>query len=65
MSDILNEDAARDERHRLRMQRKKGVIDNKIAAADTERGVLLVLTGNGKGKARRPSAWWRGRWATA
>lgn len=50
MSDILNEDAARDERHRLRMQRKKGVIDNKIAAADTERGVLLVLTGNGKGK---------------
>ena len=50
MSEIPNEDAARDERHRLRMQRKKGVIDNKIAAADTERGVLLVLTGNGKGK---------------
>lgn len=44
------EDAARDERHRVRMQRKKVVVDGKIAAADTERGVLLVLTGNGKGK---------------
>lgn len=44
------EDAARDERHRLRMQRKKMVVDGKIAAAETERGVLLVLTGNGKGK---------------
>lgn len=44
------EDAARDERHRLRMQRKKVVVDGKIAAAETERGVLLVLTGNGKGK---------------
>lgn len=46
----LPEDRARDERHRQRMQRKKAVVDGKIAAADTERGVLLVLTGNGKGK---------------
>lgn len=44
------EDAARDARHRQRMQRKKTVVDGKIAAAETERGVLLVLTGNGKGK---------------
>jgi cob(I)alamin adenosyltransferase len=50
MSNLPHEDAARDERHRQRMQRKKVVIDGKIAAADTERGVLLVLTGNGKGK---------------
>lgn len=49
MSDTA-EDAARDERHRVRMLRKKQVVDGKIAAADTERGVLLVLTGNGKGK---------------
>lgn len=42
--------AASDERHRLRMQRKKQVVDDKVAAASTERGVLLVLTGNGKGK---------------
>ena len=44
------EDAARAERHRVRMARKKAVVDQSIAAAQTERGVLLVLTGNGKGK---------------
>ena len=38
------------DRHRARMQRKKEVVDAKIAAASTDRGVLLVLTGNGKGK---------------
>jgi len=32
------------------MRRKKQVVDAKIAAATVERGVLLVLTGNGKGK---------------
>jgi cob(I)alamin adenosyltransferase len=39
-----------DERHRQRMQRKKAVVDAHIAAATTERGVLIVNTGNGKGK---------------
>lgn len=39
-----------EQRHRARMQRKKTVIDAAIARAETERGVLLVLTGNGKGK---------------
>lgn len=43
-------DNARNERHAVRMQRKKDVVDGKIAAAATERGVLLVNTGNGKGK---------------
>ena len=43
-------EADRDERHRLRMQRKKAVIDDKIAQAQEEHGLLLVLTGNGKGK---------------
>lgn len=38
------------DRHRARMQRKKEIVDAKIAAASTDRGVLLVLTGNGKGK---------------
>ncbi len=38
------------ERHRLRMQRKKVVVDAKIASANTDRGVLVVNTGNGKGK---------------
>lgn len=43
-------DAEREERHRLRMQRKKAVMDEKIAQAQDEQGVFLVLTGNGKGK---------------
>ncbi|MGH8254886.1 MAG: cob(I)yrinic acid a,c-diamide adenosyltransferase [Steroidobacteraceae bacterium] len=37
-------------RHRERMQRRKAVVDARIAAASERRGVLLVLTGNGKGK---------------
>jgi cob(I)alamin adenosyltransferase len=39
-----------NERHRARMQRKKEVIDQKISAAKRNAGVLLVNTGNGKGK---------------
>ena len=38
------------ERHAARMRRKKAVIDARIAAAQTDRGVLIVLTGAGKGK---------------
>lgn len=40
----------RAERYRQRMQRKKEVVDAAIARADQEQGLLLVLTGNGKGK---------------
>ncbi len=36
--------------HEERMQKKKAVVDSHIAAAQEERGVLLVNTGNGKGK---------------
>jgi len=43
-------EGARDTRHAERMARKKAVVDDKIAAAQGERGVLLVNTGNGKGK---------------
>ncbi|MBP9712456.1 MAG: cob(I)yrinic acid a,c-diamide adenosyltransferase [Sterolibacterium sp.] len=32
------------------MQRKKALIDARIATAQTERGILIVNTGNGKGK---------------
>lgn len=39
-----------NERHRARMQRKKDVVDQKIEAATRHVGVLLVNTGNGKGK---------------
>tara|TARA_B100000686_G_scaffold57111_1_gene61321 strand:- start:11760 stop:12365 length:606 start_codon:yes stop_codon:yes gene_type:complete len=40
----------REERHRTRMKRKKEIVDKAIASADIERGLLLLLTGNGKGK---------------
>jgi cob(I)alamin adenosyltransferase len=36
--------------HQVRMERKKAVVDAKIAQADEERGVIVVTTGNGKGK---------------
>lgn len=49
---MTNESVPTDkaERHRNRMQRKKTVVDDAIARADRDQGVLLVLTGNGKGK---------------
>ncbi|NOT15806.1 MAG: cob(I)yrinic acid a,c-diamide adenosyltransferase [Methylotenera sp.] len=40
----------KDTRHAARMQRKKTLIDANIAQANQEKGLLLVLTGNGKGK---------------
>ena len=46
----MSETQNREERHHARMARKKAVIDEKIAAAQGERGVLVVNTGNGKGK---------------
>lgn len=38
------------ERHAERMARKKAVIDSRIGQATDARGVLVVHTGNGKGK---------------
>jgi cob(I)alamin adenosyltransferase len=43
-------DSSREERHRRRMARKKAVVDTGIARATLDKGLLLVLTGNGKGK---------------
>jgi len=45
-----SEESAADAHHRERMQRKKELIDRRIARATIERGVLVVNTGNGKGK---------------
>ncbi|KFC64754.1 cob(I)yrinic acid a,c-diamide adenosyltransferase [Massilia sp. LC238] len=51
MNEMTQEEtAALNERHRQRMERKKAVIDAKIAAADKEIGIIVVNTGNGKGK---------------
>lgn len=43
-------DTEKAQRHRTRMVRKKAVVDAGIASADEDKGLLLVLTGNGKGK---------------
>ena len=40
----------RDARHKRAMQRRKEYVDGRIAAATEDRGLLLILTGNGKGK---------------
>ncbi|WP_295400622.1 cob(I)yrinic acid a,c-diamide adenosyltransferase [uncultured Thiocystis sp.] len=45
----MTDEAAR-ERHRQRMQRQKELVDARIARADQDCGVLVVNTGNGKGK---------------
>jgi cob(I)alamin adenosyltransferase len=45
-----DDSAALNERHRVRMERKKAIIDAKIAAADQQIGIIIVNTGNGKGK---------------
>ena len=39
-----------DEHHRERAQRKKELVDRRIARATIDRGVVVVNTGNGKGK---------------
>jgi len=46
----MTEDQGKEDRHNARMLRKKSIVDEKIAAAQVERGVLVINTGNGKGK---------------
>jgi len=44
------DDQAKQDRHKERMQQRKEIVDSKIARATEDRGVLIVLTGDGKGK---------------
>ena len=46
----MNDTSDKSERHRKAMAKQKAKVDQRIAEAATEQGVLLVLTGNGKGK---------------
>ena len=39
-----------DRRHKVRTARHKAAVDARIAAATVDKGLMLVLTGNGKGK---------------
>ena len=47
---MSEQDQGLNQRHANRMARKKAVVDAKIESARVERGLLLVNTGNGKGK---------------
>ncbi|HEY8099633.1 MAG TPA: cob(I)yrinic acid a,c-diamide adenosyltransferase [Burkholderiaceae bacterium] len=53
MSERNSNNASNDginERHRVRMERKKAIIDEKIKQAQRKTGVIVITTGNGKGK---------------
>lgn len=44
------DDNQKKENHKKRQQKIKENVDNRIAAATEDKGLLLVITGNGKGK---------------
>lgn len=46
----MTDELQKQQRHKSRQQRLKTEVDKAIAAATDERGLLLVITGNGKGK---------------
>lgn len=52
MSDSEQQDPKpeKSERHKTRMQQRKQIVDAGIERAQEDRGVLIVLTGDGKGK---------------
>ncbi len=40
----------KQQNHKKRQQKLKEQVDSRIAAASTDKALLLVITGNGKGK---------------
>jgi cob(I)alamin adenosyltransferase len=50
IKDTTNSDKDINDRHRVRMARKKEVVDAKIKDAQRVTGVIVINTGNGKGK---------------
>jgi cob(I)alamin adenosyltransferase len=49
-SDTDDKSARKNAKHKASMEKQKANVDASIEAADTERGVAILLTGNGKGK---------------
>ncbi|MFL0799550.1 MAG: cob(I)yrinic acid a,c-diamide adenosyltransferase [Agarilytica sp.] len=47
---MTNEHDKKDQKHKAAMEKQKANVDSKIEQAATERGVSILLTGNGKGK---------------
>ena len=50
MSEVDDKQARKDAKHKAAMEKQKSKVDARIEAADIERGVAILLTGNGKGK---------------
>ncbi|WP_196140982.1 cob(I)yrinic acid a,c-diamide adenosyltransferase [Aliikangiella sp. G2MR2-5] len=48
--DKSQESAEREEKHKRKSQKQKEKVDAKVAKATIEKGVMIVVTGNGKGK---------------
>ena len=46
----MSSDEGKNARHKAAMKKQKERVDAAIEAADEERGVAILLTGNGKGK---------------
>jgi len=47
---MSEQEKSKNERHKAAMEKQKAKVDAGIAAANIERGVAVLLTGNGKGK---------------
>lgn len=50
MSESEEKDLRKNAKHKASMEKQKSKVDARIEEADTERGVAILLTGNGKGK---------------
>ena len=50
MTDEKTTDSKTTDKHKQRMQKLKDKVDSRIDSATDERGILIVITGNGKGK---------------
>lgn len=46
----MSEENNKEQRHKAKMQKQKAKVDANIERADEERGVAILLTGDGKGK---------------
>jgi cob(I)alamin adenosyltransferase len=46
----MSSEQTKQERYKARQEKVKQNVDQKIEAAQTEKGLLLIITGNGKGK---------------
>jgi cob(I)alamin adenosyltransferase len=50
MTDTPKNQEPKSEKHKQRMQKLKDKVDERIETATDEKGLLIVITGNGKGK---------------